>query len=208
MVIGVQSLVAVAISSTIIKVFGMGNLMSDVTMGDVKLSVLTFFSMYCSNYSLKFVNYPLMVLAKSAKILPVILTGWLTGVYKLTRAQVVIGITISSGLVIFNSAKVRNASFANDSPFGILLVILSLLFDGFVSIQTDMNHRSSQKRSGFAYHSMLYINLGGLLGNALFFMFSYLRSEENDARDTLDKVLTEWNVLRDVLLIGICGGFG
>ena len=44
---------------------------------------LNFITMYCSNFALKFVNFPLMALAKSAKILPVILTGWLTGVYTL-----------------------------------------------------------------------------------------------------------------------------
>ena len=42
---------------------------------------LNFATMFCSNYSIKFVNYPFMVLAKSAKVLPVVLTGWVLRVY-------------------------------------------------------------------------------------------------------------------------------
>ncbi len=34
------------------------------------LGGLTFGSMYCSNFALKFVNYPFVVLSKSAKIMP------------------------------------------------------------------------------------------------------------------------------------------
>jgi UDP-galactose transporter B1 len=132
-VIGVQSLLAVLISSSIIKSCNMGNLLTDLSQGDVTVGVLNFATMYCSNFALKFVNYPFMVLAKSAKILPVILTGWLTGVYKLSMGQVGIAITISAGLVIFNFAKVRKGSLVDDSALGVFLVLLSLLFDGFVN---------------------------------------------------------------------------
>ena len=105
-VMGMQSLIAVMISMSIIKFGGMGSLFADFSRGDLIVGTLNFLTMYCSNFALKFVNYPFMVLAKSAKILPVILTGWLIGVYKLTWAQVGIAITISTGLVIFNSNKV------------------------------------------------------------------------------------------------------
>lgn len=94
--------------------------------------------MYCSNFALKFVSYPFMVLAKSAKVMPVILTGWLLGTYKLSAGQVGIAITISAGLVIFNSKKVTG--FGDDSWIGIGLVLISLLFDGFVGSLTDKNH--------------------------------------------------------------------
>jgi len=107
-----------------------------------------------------------MALAKSAKILPVILTGWLRGVLDLTRGQVVIGITISSGLVIFSSNKIKNGF--NDSAWGIGLVLVSLLFDGFVSSQTDKNHKATKR--AFAYHSMLYTNTVCLLGNIFIFV--------------------------------------
>lgn len=94
--------------------------------------MLNFFSMFFSNFALKYVSYPFMVLAKSAKILPVIFTGWIRGVYKLTWTQVGIAITISAGLVIFNSKKLKGG-VADDSMWGITLVFFSLLVDGFAN---------------------------------------------------------------------------
>ena len=79
-----------------------------------------------------------MVLAKSAKVLPVVLTGWLLSVYKISMVQVLIAITITVGLVIFNISKVNGLQ--DESLYGIGLVMLSLLFDGLVGAQTDKNH--------------------------------------------------------------------
>lgn len=180
----------------------MGPLVSGFSKGDFFVGALNFMTMYCSNFALKFVNYPFMVLAKSAKILPVILAGWLTGVYTLEKSQVLIAITISIGLVIFNSNKVQGGFF-DDSLFGILLVLLSLMFDGFVGSQTDKNHKANKQRN-YAYHTMLYNNLVGLVGNLLFFVFAYYFQQD----DTLERVLSDTSLLRDVLLISLCGAVG
>lgn len=119
-----------------------------------------------------------------------------------------IALTISIGLVIFNSAKVKKGGFTDDSPLGIFLVLLSLLFDGFVNSQTDKNHKSKQGRGGFAYHTMLYNNMIGLIGNVLFFAFTLWSTEDSDAHATLAKMSEDWNILREVILIGLCGAFG
>jgi hypothetical protein len=57
--------------------FNMGELFSGIRKGDLIVGVLSCITMFCSNYALKFVSFPMMALAKSAKILPVIFTGWL-----------------------------------------------------------------------------------------------------------------------------------
>lgn len=200
-VMGVQSLFAVFISTGIIKVFKMGPLMDDFSRGDLVVGSLNFCTMYCSNFALKFVNYPFMALAKSAKILPVILTGWLTGVYKLQRSQVFIAIAISAGLLIFNSKKMT-AGFGDDSWLGILLVLTSLLFDGFVNSQTDKNHQG--KNRDFAYHTMLFNNSVGLVGNLAFFSFACFAQGD----DTLQRVLSDFNLMRDIFLIALSGAIG
>lgn len=81
LVISIQAGTAVLLSSTIIKFFSMGSLWGSLNNGDLIVGGLNFATMFCSNYSIKFVNYPFMVLAKSAKVLPVVLTGWLLRVY-------------------------------------------------------------------------------------------------------------------------------
>ena len=113
-----------------------------------------------------------------------------------------IALTISAGLVIFNLNKVQGG-FAEDSPFGIMLVCMSLLFDGFVNSQTDKNHQGKKDRS-YAYHTMLYNNLVGLVGNAIFFAFAWYAQEDT----TMLRVMADLTLLRDVVLIALCGAFG
>lgn len=126
--------------------------------------------MFCSNFALRFVSYPFVVLAKSAKILPVCLTGWLLGVYKLNWTQIALFMFISSGLVVFNLSKVKKSNVADESVLGLVLVLASLLFDGFVNAETDKNHKAQHRP--FAYHSMLYSNLIGLVGNLMFYFYA------------------------------------
>lgn len=199
-VMGVQSLIAVIIAAVIIKVGKMGDLMTGFTRGDFIVGALNFLTMYCSNFALKFVNYPFMVLAKSAKIMPVVLTGWIRGVYKLTWMQIGLAFTISSGLVLFNSSKVK--SFEEDSMIGVFLVLASLFFDGFTNSQTDKNHQ--RKKRDFAYHTMLYNNLVGLAGNVTFHVFQRLFWEDQSIERTMD----DTNLLYKVIAIGLCGAVG
>jgi hypothetical protein len=55
----------------------MGDLFTGIRRGEIIVGIMGCITVYCSNYSLKFVSFPMMALAKSAKVLPVILTGWL-----------------------------------------------------------------------------------------------------------------------------------
>lgn len=70
------------------------------------VGLFQFVSMNSSNVALKFVSYPFVVLAKSAKVIPVILIGAIRGVYKPTTKQYCIAFLISIGLFIFNFYKV------------------------------------------------------------------------------------------------------
>jgi len=141
-VLGIQNTMAIMLSAGIISYFKMGSLLGEFHKGDAVVGCLNFCSSYAGNYSLKFVSYPIMALAKSAKILPVAFTGWLLGVYKLTWTQNALFVMITSGLVIFNMNKKSSTHLEDESMKGLTLVGLSLLFDGFVNAETDKNHKA------------------------------------------------------------------
>ena len=93
------------------------SLSEHLTYRDFMLGGLTFGSMYCSNFALKFVNYPFVVLSKSAKIMPgkfesithaiiVIIVGSIRKIYKLHTVQYLLATLITIGLVLFNYQKV------------------------------------------------------------------------------------------------------
>ena len=111
--------------------------------------------------------------------------------------------TISAGLVIFNAKKLKGGVF-DDSLFGIGLVLTSLLFDGFVNSQTDKNKKMHKNRGNFAYHTMLYNSIVGLVGNFLCFAISIYLYED----DTLIRVFSDLSLMRDVLFLALSGAFG
>ena len=82
----------------------------------------------------------------------------------------IIAVTITAGLVIFNSGKVKGLDQDAENYFGIFLVLTSLLFDGYSSSQADKNHK--EKKRDFAYHSMLYNNCVIFTLNAAIFLFT------------------------------------
>ena len=111
-----------------------------------------------------------------------------------------IALTITAGLVIFNISKVNGLE--DESTFGIGLVMLSLLFDGLVGAQTDKNHQM-QKRP-FAYYSMLYTNSCLLVGNFVIYNYAFFVNGDT----SLQRIFNDHELLRDTILISLCGAFG
>ncbi len=68
--------------------------------------------------------------------------------------------------------------------FGIFLIVLSLLFDGLVSSQTDKEHQTSGR--DYAYSLMFSNNLVQLLANAGFYLFTWATYGDN----TLERIIT------------------
>ena len=85
-----------------------------------------------SNKAMSKVSFPLVALSKSAKVIPVILVGTLRGVYTPTIKNYAVAFTITTGLIMFNYAKMKSKKGGEDkdNTIGIVLVLASLLFDG------------------------------------------------------------------------------
>ena len=182
----------------------MGSLFGEnAHFGDLYVGILQFTTMYCSNTSLKYVSFPFMVLAKSAKILPVVFTSWLQGSISLSKVQVMIGVTITAGLIIFNMGKMKGLDSDAENYFGIFLVMTSLLFDGYSSSQADLHQRRIKR--DFAYHSMLYTNCVVFVANAAIFAYTMATNAEEK---TLDKIQASPDLTSKVIIIALCGAIG
>lgn len=198
-IMGVQNIIAITISVMILKASYKQSLSACLHPGDFVVGVLCFGSMYCSNYALKFVNYPFVVLSKSAKIMPVIIMGAIRKVYKLEPIQYLLATTISAGLILFNSHKLTNLEA--DNIIGIVLVLASLIFDGLTSSQTDKHHKDSGR--DLAYSIMFSNNVVQLVANIAFFVPAFYKGD-----DTIERVLADPILLRDVIMIGVSGALG
>ena len=96
-----------------------------------------------SNSALSYVTYPTQLLAKSCKLLPVMLMGFLVGGRRYRVMEYVSVFLITAGVVIYSVSKELKGKLdiggaAGTSVFGLCLLALSLLCDGFTGPRQDV----------------------------------------------------------------------
>lgn len=99
------------------------------------------FAMVGSNESLRFVSYPVAVLAKSCKLIPTMVMGRLIERRRYSTQQWMSAICISSGIALFNYSRMSHNQAQHSSPSseedmhywkGMVLLCISLGMDGFL----------------------------------------------------------------------------
>uniref|UniRef100_U5ETI1 Adenosine 3'-phospho 5'-phosphosulfate transporter 1 n=1 Tax=Corethrella appendiculata TaxID=1370023 RepID=U5ETI1_9DIPT len=84
--------------------------------------------------ALKFVNFPTQVLAKSCKIIPVMIMGKIISRTKYEFYEYVTAVLISIGMVFFLTGSMdESKSTAITTLTGVLLLVLYMVFDSFTS---------------------------------------------------------------------------
>jgi UDP-galactose transporter B1 len=130
------------------------------------------FAMACSNEALQFVSYPTAVLAKSCKLIPTMIMGWLLEKRSYSIQQWASALFISAGISLFHMSRLHHhpetedLSFHDEAWKGMLLLCISLLMDGFLGAFQGVLKRedpTGKKRPPTAVESMLYINVYALL---------------------------------------------
>ena len=139
-------------------------------------------TMECCNQAIPRVSYPFVVLAKSCKLLPIMLVGqWVEG-KRYATTEWMAACFISMGVVLFQFSRMaaaKNSSTAPDTAevhdwWGMALLVLSLILDGFLGSCQSLLKRPSEALSSSktrlphhrvpnAVETMLYVNLYALL---------------------------------------------
>uniref|UniRef100_A0A182MGA7 Sugar phosphate transporter domain-containing protein n=1 Tax=Anopheles culicifacies TaxID=139723 RepID=A0A182MGA7_9DIPT len=119
-------------------------------------SALTYLlAMISSNMALRWVAYPMQVVAKAAKPIPVMLLGVLVGRKSYTLQKYVFVLLIVVGVVLFMFKDKKSDTVLEHESLGQLLLVLSLLMDGLTgAVQERMRAHSAPS----AQHMMLAMN--------------------------------------------------
>jgi UDP-galactose transporter B1 len=154
--------------------------------------------MFSSNFALHFISYPTQALVKACKILPVMIVGLVRKTYDHPVIKYVCGVLMTVGLVIFNVAKFgkKDADSIDINYVGGFWLIVSLLFDGLVGTQSDIEKARGNKTH--AFHLMVSNNLVGLLFSVALMIFNYVEIQHE---------LTIENI-KDLAIIGFSGAIG
>ena len=160
----------------------------------VLLTSITYLTaMAASNESLHYVSYPTCVLAKSSKLIPTMVVGWLVDRWRSWRTicrvddkygiavindssakrintmEWIGAVLITVGILSFQYIQLHKQSSSHregsteqgDSPYGLVLLGLSLLMDGFLgACQSALKQTTSDVyRPPSAMETMLFTNL-------------------------------------------------
>jgi len=97
----------------------------------IYLSTMTFGGMYATNYALKFLNYATRIVAKSSKVIPVMLFSTIINGKKYNwREWGAVGLLVM-GIILFTLGDV--ASMPSFHPLGIVLITAALCIDAITS---------------------------------------------------------------------------
>lgn len=165
------------------------------------ISATYLLAMLASNEALKFVSYPVQALSKSCKMVPVMLGNALVGVkYKPHEYLIVLMITMGVALsqAPFTGAK-ASKSDVSSSAFGMGLLFLSLMFDGFTG---SHQHLFDHEYRLSSHDLMLSMNVFAFL-----YTFSALVVTGEGIRGLEYLIEYPW-IQQDVLLFGLASALG
>jgi len=113
----------------------------------------------CQYEALKWVSFPVQMLGKSFKMMPVMVWGILISQKKYSLMDWLVAAAVTGGVTGFLMTGSINApdAQASDSVYGLALLLGFLLFDGFTS---TFQEKLFKEHETSKYNQMLYINSG------------------------------------------------
>merc|ERR1719207_450379 len=116
----------------------------------------------CQYEALKWVSFPVQMLGKSYKMMPVMVWGILISQKNYSITDWLVALAVTGGVTEFLMTGSISAPLGNqaDSVYGLALLVGFLLFDGFTSTFQEKLFKEHQTSK---YNQMLYINLGSAL---------------------------------------------
>ncbi|XP_021807601.1 UDP-galactose/UDP-glucose transporter 3 [Prunus avium] len=156
--------------------------------------------------ALKYISYPAQVLAKSSKMIPVMLMGTLVYKQRYSFPEYVCTLLVAGGVSIFALLKTSSKTISKlarpNAPLGYGLCFLNLAFDGFTNATQDSIKARYPKTS--AWEIMLGMNLWGTIYNMIY-MFGWPRGSGFEAVQFCKRhPEAAW----DILLFCLCGAVG
>ncbi|KAG5629588.1 hypothetical protein H5410_001305 [Solanum commersonii] len=156
--------------------------------------------------ALKYISYPAQVLAKSSKMIPVMLMGAIVYGIRYTVPEYVCTLLVAGGVSMFALLKTSSKAISKlahpNAPVGYGLCFLNLTFDGFTNATQDSIKARYPKTS--AWDIMLGMNLWGTIYNMIF-MFGWSNASGFEAVQFCKQhPEAAW----DILMYCLCGAVG
>jgi UDP-galactose transporter B1 len=158
----------------------------------------------CGFAALRYISYPAQVLAKSSKMIPVMVLGTLLKGKQYPLIEYICCAAITGGVALFAAHTTKSSASrlaAPNAPLGYALCLANLVLDGYTNVEQDAIHK--RYRGGTALHMMCWMNFwSGAIYLPLLFVFS------STGRAVGSFCAAHPAAALDLLLFCLCGAAG
>jgi len=152
--------VAVIFSITMIMIMGETKLNQAPLWKYFAVSVSNVYATTCQYEALKYVTFPVQMLGKSFKMMPVMIWGIIISQKQYGLRDWSIAAAVTGGVTMFlltGDLSAEHAHHSHASIYGLLLLLAFLALDGFTS---TFQEKLFKEHNTTRYNQMLYINIG------------------------------------------------
>lgn len=166
----------------------------------------------CQYEALRYVSFPVQMLGKSFKMMPVMVWGLLISQKKYTCFDWLVALAVTGGVTEFlMTGSIEAKHSAGTSTYGLFLLVCFLLFDGFTS---TFQEKLFKEYKTSKYNQMLYVNIGsamvsvgslvasGMLQTAVGFCFAHPSFVMDASLLSASAVTGQWFILSQVKEFG------
>lgn len=180
------------------------------TFDVMRASFAYVFAMYTSNEALQYVSYPMQALAKSCKLIPVLIGSIILLKKKYRLAKYICVLLMTIGITMFQMGKSstkgghgKDTGSISQNPyaeyFGLGLLLLSLILDGVTGpFQERLTHKHNLKNT----RQML-------VNNTWATVYMFIMCVINGELSTGYQFFNQFpSMIQPLILFGLCSGFG
>merc|ERR1712217_700551 len=122
------------------------------------ISVSNVYASTCQYEALKYVSFPVQMLGKSFKMMPVMLWGIVISGKRYSTMDWIIAVLVTCGVTQFLlGGDIKSTHSQGSSTWGLVLLIAFLGLDGFTS---TFQEQLFKEYTTTKYNQMLYVNFG------------------------------------------------
>ncbi|SCW00396.1 LAFE_0C03268g1_1 [Lachancea fermentati] len=164
-----------------------------------------------ATYALQYVDFLTYMLAKSCKLIPILVVSLLVYRTQVPLDKRVVAVVVTLGVLIFNLGSRKSRTQGTDIHIGYLkgfsMLTLSLLLDGFTNATQDnllKRNRSEGRHIITGAHLMFGLNLCIVIWNILFLIFI----DPDQGRSARSMIAMDPEIMLYLFTYAICGALG
>jgi len=156
--------------------------------------------------SLKYINYPTMILGKSCKLVPVVVMNFLLYKKKYPWNKYVTVVLVTVGVSLFTLLQPAKANVAEkaNSVFGIVLLLINLILDGTTNSTQD---KIFSKYKITSSQMMLWMNVFSSIIMTVYLIAIHPLGNY-ELVNAIGFVAERPEIIKHIILFGLCGAIG